>query len=81
MSASGQTEKSGRATGKSALPSRTDIVSPAGQVRKVPITKVVEVGPTRSPRQRRREAQAAFAINYDGNPDQDGRPAGPALQV
>jgi hypothetical protein len=24
---------------------------------------------------------AAFAINYDGNPGQDGRPAGPALQV
>ena len=31
----GQTENSGRATGKSALPSRTDIVSPACQVRKV----------------------------------------------
>jgi hypothetical protein len=27
------------------------------------------------------KARAAFAINYDGNPDQDGRPAGPALQV
>jgi hypothetical protein len=36
MSQLGQTEKSGLATGKSALPSRTDIVSPAGQVRKVP---------------------------------------------
>jgi hypothetical protein len=36
MSHLGQTEKSGRATGKSALPSRTDIVSPACQVRKVP---------------------------------------------
>jgi hypothetical protein len=32
----GQTEKSGLATGKSALPSRTDIVSPAYQFRKVP---------------------------------------------
>ena len=32
-------------------------------------------------RQQGREARAAFAINYDGNPDQDGRPAGPALQV
>src|SRR5436190_2040015 len=32
----GSTEKSGRATGKSALTSRTDIVSPSGQVRKVP---------------------------------------------
>jgi hypothetical protein len=36
---------------------------------------------TRSPPQRGREARTAFAINYDGNPDQDGRPAGPALQV
>jgi transposase InsO family protein len=27
------------------------------------------------------EARAAFAINYRGNPGQDGRPAGPALQV
>src|SRR6202035_1724714 len=42
---------------------------------------LAEVGPTRSPRQQGREARAAFAINYDGNPDQDGRPAGPALQV
>jgi hypothetical protein len=42
---------------------------------------IAEVGPTRSPRQHGREARAAFAINYDGNPDQDGRPAGPALQV
>jgi hypothetical protein len=32
----GQTEKSGRAIGKSALPSGTDIVSLASQVRKVP---------------------------------------------
>jgi hypothetical protein len=38
--ASGQTEKSGLATGKSALPSRTDIVSPACQVRKMPTTDV-----------------------------------------
>ena len=37
MSALGQTEKSGRATGKSALPSTTDIVRQARQVRKVPI--------------------------------------------
>jgi len=35
----------------------------------------------RSPRQHGREARAVFAINYDGNPDQDGRPAGPALQL
>jgi hypothetical protein len=33
----GQTEKSGRATGKSALPSITDIVRQAREVRKVPI--------------------------------------------
>jgi ethanolamine ammonia-lyase large subunit len=38
-----KTEKSGRATGKSALPSRTDIVSAACQVRKVPIREVVGV--------------------------------------
>ena len=38
MSELGQTQKSGRATGKSALPSRTDIVSLACQVRKVPKT-------------------------------------------
>jgi hypothetical protein len=36
---------------------------------------------TRSPRQHGREARAAFGINYDGNPGQDGRLAGPALQV
>jgi len=36
MSAPGQTEKSGWATGKSALPSRTDIVSPVLLVRFVP---------------------------------------------
>jgi hypothetical protein len=36
MSARGQTEKSGRATGKLALPSITDIVRQARQVRKVP---------------------------------------------
>jgi hypothetical protein len=42
---------------------------------------IAEVGPNRSPRQHGREARAAFAINYDGNPGQDGRPAGPALQV
>jgi len=36
MSQLGQTEKSGRATGKSALPSITDIVRQAPQVRKVP---------------------------------------------
>jgi len=35
-SAPGQTEKSRRATGKSALPSSTDIVSTACQVRNVP---------------------------------------------
>ena len=36
MSLSGQTEKSGHATGKSALPSITDIVRQARQVRNVP---------------------------------------------
>ena len=36
-SAVGQTEKSGLATSKSALPSRTDIVSPACQVCFVPL--------------------------------------------
>jgi hypothetical protein len=40
MPASGQTEKSGRVTGKSALPSRTDIASSSCQVRKVPKTVV-----------------------------------------
>jgi hypothetical protein len=40
MSDLGQTEKSGRATGKSALPSITDIVRQARQVRKVPETEV-----------------------------------------
>ena len=42
----GQTQKSGRATGKSALPSRTDVASRACQVRKVPILlqKSVETG-------------------------------------
>jgi hypothetical protein len=36
----GQTEKFGRANGKSALTSRTDIVSPACQVRKVPTADI-----------------------------------------
>jgi hypothetical protein len=40
MTALGQTEKSGRATGKSALPSITDIVRQARQVRKVPSPEV-----------------------------------------
>src|SRR2546428_803159 len=40
MSETGQTEKSGRATGKSALPSITDIVRQARQVRKVPKAEV-----------------------------------------
>jgi hypothetical protein len=40
MSELGQTEKPGLATGKSALPSRTDIVSPACQVRKVPTSDI-----------------------------------------
>jgi hypothetical protein len=40
MSEMGQTRKFGLATGKSALPSRTDIVSVACQVRKVPIGEV-----------------------------------------
>jgi hypothetical protein len=38
-----QTQKSGRAIGKSALPSRTDIVSLACHVRKVPVPEI-EVG-------------------------------------
>jgi hypothetical protein len=37
MSELGQIRKSGRATRQSALPSRTDIISRAYQVRKVPI--------------------------------------------
>jgi hypothetical protein len=36
MSLMGQTEKSGHATGKSALPTITDIVRQAREVRKVP---------------------------------------------
>jgi hypothetical protein len=40
MSQMGQTEKSGLATGKSALPSRTDIVSLVCQLRKVPTAEV-----------------------------------------
>jgi hypothetical protein len=40
MSAAGQTRKSGRATRQSALPSRTDIISRAYQVRKVPLAAV-----------------------------------------
>ena len=44
MSEKGQTEKSGLATGKSALPSRTDIVSPACQVRKVPLNEPALTG-------------------------------------
>jgi hypothetical protein len=36
MTALGQTQKSGRAAGKSALPSKTDIVGMAYQVREVP---------------------------------------------
>jgi hypothetical protein len=40
MSVEGQTEKSGRAIGKSALPSGTDIVSLASQVRKVPLADI-----------------------------------------
>jgi hypothetical protein len=46
MSRSGQTEKSGLATGKSALPSRTDIVSPACQVRKVPKSDIDSIDPS-----------------------------------
>jgi hypothetical protein len=51
------------------LPQQTDIL------------RVQRHFPKVSPRQHGREARAAFAINYDGNPDQDGRPTGPALQV
>ena len=36
----GQTQKSGRATGRSALPLRTDIVSRTCQVRNVPYSEV-----------------------------------------
>ena len=41
MSQLGQTQKSGCSRGKSALPSITDIVSQAHQVRKVPITDLI----------------------------------------
>jgi hypothetical protein len=51
MSQMGQTQKSGRATGKSALPSRTDIVSLACQVRKVPLTDSCAAANTISNRQ------------------------------
>jgi hypothetical protein len=40
MSEMGQTQKSGRTTGRSALPQGTDIAGPATQVRKVPTTEV-----------------------------------------
>jgi len=40
MSQLGQTRKSGRATGQSALPSRTDVASRACLVRKVPSTGI-----------------------------------------
>ena len=45
MSGLGQTEKSGRVTGKSALLSITDIVSPACQVRFVPTCDISRVCP------------------------------------
>ncbi len=44
MSEVGQTEKSGRAAGYSALPSRTDIVSRACQVRFVPTCDIERIG-------------------------------------
>ena len=53
----GQTQKSGCSTGRSALPSITDIVSQACQVRKVPKPEVTEV--FQSPRRRSRGAKAA----------------------
>jgi hypothetical protein len=58
MSELSQTEKSGWATGKSALPSRTDIIRPARLVRFVPIS---EVNVIRSPclRAPRREFNAS----------------------
>jgi hypothetical protein len=46
----GQTQKSGRATGKSALPSRADIVNRTSLVRSVPRAEVTSL--IRSPRQR-----------------------------
>jgi hypothetical protein len=42
-SVSGQTQKSERATGQSALPSRTDVASLAYLVRNVPIPEVTEL--------------------------------------
>jgi hypothetical protein len=74
----GHKRKSPRQIGRSALLSTADIVRPPSHVRFVPKT---EAGPTRSPRQHGREARAAFAIIYDRNPDQDGRPSAPALQA
>ena len=49
MAAKGQTRKSGRVTGQSALPSRTDIASRACQVRKVPQTDVASPSDTGRP--------------------------------
>jgi hypothetical protein len=46
MSVLGQTEKSGRSTGKSALPPRTDVASRACQVRKVPNPDIQLTGHT-----------------------------------
>ena len=43
MSATGQTRKSLRATGKSASPSGTDIVYRTCQVRNVPLTEVTSL--------------------------------------
>ena len=57
MSLRGQIQKSGCSTGRSALPSITDIVSQACQVRKVPKPEVTEV--FQSPRRRSRGAKAA----------------------
>ena len=78
MTALGQKRKCPGSRGTSVLPSGADIVSLPQHVRLVPIA---EAGPTRSPHQHGEKRGRPFAINYDGNPGQDDRPAGPALQV
>ena len=62
ISAMGQLRKSGGATARSAFPSRTDIVSRACQVRKVPTTEVA-YSITSSPR-----AKSLGADGHSGSP-------------
>jgi hypothetical protein len=68
-------------TRKSRLQPGEFLITSAKRLLQQYLPTTVVCGATRSPRRRGREVRAAFAINYDGNPGQDGRPAGPALQV